>query len=265
MATRSPARPKLVSVDTVAPGTLHKSPANQSDQAYERIEELLICCKLAPGRFLATHELQAMVGYGRTPVHQALNRLAADTLVQITPRHGIRIAPIDLTRDRLLLRLRRDMERFVIRLATERSGASERNRMQHIKRQLVEHGANMTIEQFNVADRLIDQLFLAAAQEPFVEGTLRPLHTIFRRIGWIYHMHAPEKVDLQGTIDGHIAVIEAVASGNVDGAIAASDGLMDFVDSMFEVLERDVAPNTLDCSLNGDDSYLALGASSPAG
>lgn len=265
MATRSPARPKLVSVDTAAPAALHKSPANQSDQAYERIEELLICCKLAPGRFLATHELQAMVGYGRTPVHQALNRLAADTLVQITPRHGIRIAPIDLTRDRLLLRLRRDMERFVIRLATERSGASERNRMQHIKRQLVEHGASMTIEQFNVADRLIDQLFLAAAQEPFVEGTLRPLHTIFRRIGWIYHMHAPEKVDLQGTIDGHIAVIEAVASGNVDGAIAASDGLMDFVDSMFEVLERDVAPSTLDCSLNGDDSYLALGVSSPIG
>jgi DNA-binding GntR family transcriptional regulator len=259
MATRSPARPKLVSVDTAAPGTALKSAANQSDQAYERIEELLICCKLAPGRFLATHELQTMVGYGRTPVHQALNRLAADTLVQITPRHGIRIAPIDLTRDRLLLRLRRDMERFVIRLATERSGASERNRMQHIKRQLVEHGAHMTIEQFNVADRLIDQLFLAAAQEPFVEGTLRPLHTIFRRIGWIYHMHAPEKVDLQGTVDGHIAVIEAVANGDVDAAIAASDGLMDFVDSMFEVLERDVAPSTLDCSLDGDDSYLTLG------
>ncbi len=262
MATRSPARPKLVSVDNVAPAASPKSAANQSDQAYERIEELLICCKLAPGRFLATHELQAMVGYGRTPVHQALNRLAADTLVQITPRHGIRIAPIDLTRDRLLLRLRRDMERFVIRLATERSGASERNRMQHIKRQLVEHGSHMSIEQFNVADRLIDQLFLAAAQEPFVEGTLRPLHTIFRRIGWIYHMHKPDNVQLKDTVEGHIAVIEAVANGDVDAAIAASDRLMDFVDSMFEVLERDVAPSTLDCSLNGDDSYLALGASS---
>lgn len=260
MATRSPARPKLVSVESAAQATSPKSAANQSDQAYERIEELLICCKLAPGRFLATHELQAMVGYGRTPVHQALNRLAADTLVQITPRHGIRIAPIDLTRDRLLLRLRRDMERFVIRLATERSGASERNRMQHIKRQLVEHGAQMSIEQFNVADRLIDQLFLAAAQEPFVEGTLRPLHTIFRRIGWIYHMHKPDNVQLKDTVEGHIAVIEAVANGDVDAAIAASDRLMDFVDSMFEVLERDVAPSTLDCSLNGDDSYLALGA-----
>ena len=257
MATRSPARTASASVDPAAL-PLRRNPANLSDQAYERIEELLICCKLAPGRFMATHELQTMVGYGRTPVHQALNRLAADTLVQITPRHGIRIAPIDLSRDRLLLRLRRDMERFVIRLATERSGASERNRMQHIRRQLIEHGANMTIEQFNVADRLIDQLFLAAAQEPFVEGTLRPLHTIFRRIGWIYHMHAADKIDLQRTVAGHISVITAVASGDVDGAIAASDGLMDFVDSMFEVLERDVPPSTLDCSLDGADSYLVL-------
>jgi len=124
----------------------------------------------------------------------------------------------------------------------------------------VEHGAQMSIEQFNVADRLIDQLFLAAAQEPFVEGTLRPLHTIFRRIGWIYHMHKPDNVQLKDTVEGHIAVIEAVANGDVDAAIAASDRLMDFVDSMFEVLERDVAPSTLDCSLNGDDSYLALGA-----
>ena len=52
----------------------------------------------------------------------------------------------------------------------------------------MEHGADMTIDQFNAIDRRIDQLFLAAANEPFVESTLRPLHTIFRRIGWIYHM-----------------------------------------------------------------------------
>lgn len=258
MASRSPSRPKLVSVDAKEAAAPRRSATNLSDLAYERIEDLLVSCQLAPGRFLATHELQAMVGFGRTPVHQALNRLAADTLVQITPRHGIRIAPIDLTRDRLLLRLRRDIERFVIRLATERSGSSQRNRMQHIKRQLIEHGEHMTVEQFNVVDRVIDQLFLSAAQEPFVEGTLRPLHTIFRRIGWIYHMQTPNDVQLRGTVDGHIAVIDAVATGKVDEAIAASDRLMDFVDSMFEVLERDVAPSALDCSLDIDDGFLAL-------
>ncbi|MGH6636987.1 MAG: GntR family transcriptional regulator [Polaromonas sp.] len=255
MASPPRPRPQLVAATAPAPEVnRRRSQVNLSDLAYERIEELLVCCELKPGRFLATHELQALTGFGRTPVHQAVSRLAADTLVIVSPRHGIQIAPVDLTRERVLLRLRRDMERFVIRLATERSGASQRNQMLHIRRQLIEHGADMTIEQFNLIDRRIDQLFLAAANEPFVESTLRPLHTIFRRIGWIYHMQTANNAKLQGTVDGHIAVIDAVASGQVDAAIAASDGLMDFVESMFDVLEREIDPALLDCSLNSFDA-----------
>lgn len=239
------------------------SQANLSDLAYERLEELLVCCELKPGRFMATHELQAMVGYGRTPVLQAVNRLAADTLVAVTPRHGLQIVPVDLTRNRVLLGLRRDMERFVIRLATERSGASQRNQMQHLKRQLSEHRADITLEQFNVVDRRIDQLFLAAAGEPFVENTLRPLHTIFRRIGWIYHTQAQQQIDLHDTVDGHIAVIDAVAAGDTNAAIAASDRLMDFVEGMFDALEREVDPALLDCSIGGlGDTFLQPAVSS---
>ncbi len=200
----------------------------------------------------------AWSGYGRTPVLQAVNRLAADTLVLVTPRHGLQIAPVDLTRDRVLLRLRRDMERFVIRLATERSGSSQRNQMLHLKRQLAEHRDGMTLEQFNVVDRRIDQLFLAAAGEPFVESTLRPLHTIFRRIGWIYHTHAERR--RQPARHGrraHRASLMRSPHGNVDEAIAASDRLVDFVEGMFEVLEREVEPALLDCRLEAlDTSFL---------
>jgi len=230
-----------------------------ADRAYERLEELLVCCELQPGRFLATHELQAMVGFGRTPVLQAVTRLAADTLVAVTPRHGLRIAPIDLGRDRVLLRLRRDMERFVIQLATERSGASQRNQMLHLQRQLVEHREGITLQQFNMVDRRIDQLVLAAAGEPFVESTLRPLHTIFRRLGWIFHMRTPQGVDLAGTVDAHIAVLDAVAGGRPQAAIAASDRLIDYMESMFEVLEREVSPALLDCSLGTLDETFATG------
>lgn len=247
-------KPKLVASNPAAEAEpRRRTSVNQAELAYERIEQLLVRCELQPGRFLATHELQAMVGYGRTPVHQAVSRLAADTLVLVTPRHGIRIAPIDLTREHVLLDLRRDVERFVIRLATQRSGASQRNQMLHIKRQLVEHGNDMSIDQFNLVDRRIDQLLLAAANEPFVESTLRPLHTIFRRLGWIYHTQTAQQVDLHGTVEGHISVIDAVASGKVPSAIAASDHLMAFVDGMFEVLEREVAPSLLDCSIASFD------------
>ena len=136
-----------------------------------------------------SRNLQEITGFSRTPVHQAVSRLADDTLILIRPRHGVQIAPIDLARERMLLHLRRDIERFVIRLAAERSGPSHRNQFLHIERLLRERRDSMTVEEFNVLDRRIDKLILAVAGEPFLEHTVRPLHTIFRRIGWVHHRH----------------------------------------------------------------------------
>ena len=50
---------------------------NQVDLAYDRVEDMLVNCQLKPGRFLAMQDLQRLVGLGRTPVHQAISRLAA--------------------------------------------------------------------------------------------------------------------------------------------------------------------------------------------
>lgn len=231
------------------PSARGRSPLNQFELAYEAIEERLVTCELKPGRFLSLQDLQTLVGFGRTPVHQAVNRLAADTLIAVHPRRGLQVAPIDLARERVLLRLRRDIERFVIRLAAEQSSASHRNQMLHLERYLRDHREQFTIRSFNLVDRRLDRLFLAAAGEPFVENTLRPLHTLFRRIGWIYHAQAASGTSLLKTIDVHLAQIDAVANRHVDAAIAASDQLIDFVDSMFDVLEREVDPALLDCSL----------------
>jgi DNA-binding GntR family transcriptional regulator len=222
---------------------------NQFELAYEAIEERLVTCALRPGRYLALQELQALVKLGRTPVHQAVTRLASDTLIVIHARRGLQIAPIDLSRERELLQLRRDMERFVIRLATERSTASHRNQMLHIKRYLVDQRDRLTIELFNVVDRRIDQLFLAAAAEPFVENTLRPLHTIFRRIGWLYHSLTGAENNLTRTVDVHLALLDAVTNRRAEAALEASDQLIAFVDSMFAALEREIEPSMLDSSV----------------
>jgi DNA-binding GntR family transcriptional regulator len=252
MAHRTQKGPRLVASDTrpQAEATArHRSQVNQVDLAYERLEELLVNCQLKPGRFLAMQDLQALAGLGRTPVHQAISRLAANTLVIVRPRHGVQIAPIDLARERALLPLRRDTERFVIRLAAERSGPSQRNQMLHLMRLLRGQREHMTINKFNAVDRRVDQLIMAAAGEPFVEHTLRPLHTIFRRIGWLYHTQIPRGQNLQRSIDCHVDVLDAVANRHIDQAIAASDKLIAFVDSMFDVLEREIDPSLLDWSL----------------
>ena len=175
--------------------------------------------------------------------------MADDTLIIVRPRHGVQIAPIDLARERVLLHLRRDLERFVIRLAAERSKPMHRNHLLHMERTLRERREEMTIGEFNVFDRRIDKLILAAASEPFLEHTMRPLHTIFRRIGSIHHNQLKANASLLTTVDCHLAILNAVANRHIDAAMAASDALIDFVDSMFEVMEREIDPALLDCSL----------------
>jgi DNA-binding GntR family transcriptional regulator len=222
---------------------------NLADLAYDQLEELIVSCMLKPGLFLAIQDLQTMTGGGRTPVHQAVSRLSADTLILIRPRHGLQIAPIDLARERVLLALRRDMERFVVRLATERAGPLHRNQLLHISRALRAKPGEMSIVEFNQLDRRIDHVLNAAAGEPFLEHTLRPLHTIFRRIGWIYHSWVRAEEGLGKTVDCHLAILDAVTSGRVEGSVAASDRLIAFSDSMFDVIETEIDPALLDCNL----------------
>ena len=188
---------------------------NLADFAYDRLEELIVGCALPPGLFLSIQDLQEKTGLGRTPIHQAVNRLAADTLVVIRPRHGLQVAPIDLARERRLLQLRRDMERFVVRLATERASASHRNQLLHIIQALREKAGRLRIEEFNQLDRRVDRLFIAAAGEPFLEQTLGPLHTISRRIGWIYHSRVCPDEGLGRTLECHLAILDAVAAKRV--------------------------------------------------
>lgn len=241
------AKPKRLMSEPAAPRRQNR--VNLSGLAYDRCEELIVTCELKPGLYLSIQDLQGMTGFGRTPIHQSVSRLATDTLMVVRPRHGLQIAPVDLSRERTLLRLRRDMEGFVLRLAAERAGQSHRNQLLHIAGVLRNRAADLSIAEFNQLDRRIDQLLGAAAGEPFLEHTLRPLHTIFRRIGWIYHRWIRPDEGLGRTVGCHLAMLDAVAGRNVGAAVEAADQLVAFVDSMFDVMDRGVDPALFDCNL----------------
>lgn len=109
----------------------------------------------------------------------------------------------------------------------------------------------MTIGDFNIFDRRIDRIILNPAGETFLEQTLRPLQTIFRRIGWVYHTRIASGADFDPTVDCHLAVLDAIGSRRIDVAMSASDSLTDFVDQMFDAMERELDPALLDCGGSG--------------
>jgi DNA-binding GntR family transcriptional regulator len=243
---RGKAAPSLA-LASAAPARRNR--VNFFELAYQRLEAFLVDCTLPPGRNITVQELQRMTCFGRTPVHAAVSRLAADTLILVRPRHGLQIAPIDLARERLLLGLRRDIERFVIRLAAERASLSYRNQALYIERALRERRDTLSVDEFNKHDLRINALILEAAGEPFVAHALRPLHTIYRRIGYIFYRHFPGRIDLADSIDCHLAILNAVANRHVDRAAAASDALINLLDQMFAEMEAGVDPGLLDCTV----------------
>lgn len=216
-----------------------------AELAYGRIENLIVHCRLAPGAEVRMSDLQLRVEIGRTPVHQAVRRLAAETLIRIRPRDGLQIAPIDLKRDRRLLQLRRDMDRFSVRLAAEKLDANQRNRLIRLARVIRERREAMNVEEFNLYDRQLDAIILDAADEPFLDRTLRPLHTVFRRIGHVHLTHIGGAQGLLQTIDCHLTMLDAIERRDADAASRASDQLVDFADSMFDSLETSIEPNLL--------------------
>lgn len=214
--------------------------------AYGRIEELFISTRIAPGATLRMQDLQASLGIGRTPVHQAVRRLAAETLLEIRPRNGLRVTPIDLARERHLALLRRDLDRFVVDAAIGTMTANQRAALLHMKRQIENGAGAMKLDDFNVVDRRFDRLLIEASGEPFLERVLGPLHAFGRRMGFVHITHVSRRAGLDGSIERHLAIMDAVLRGATKAACAASDALVAFSIAMIRELEEGVDPALLD-------------------
>ena len=92
-----------------------------ADQAYKQIEEAIVTLQLAPGSIVSETELVELIGIGRTPTREAIQRLARDRLIRVLPKRGLLVAPLDLMGQMKLLEVRRQVEGLIIRLATKRA------------------------------------------------------------------------------------------------------------------------------------------------
>jgi DNA-binding GntR family transcriptional regulator len=93
---------------------------------------MIVFLKLAPGSAISEAELSGHLGIGRTPIREALQRLARERLVQILPRRGIIVSPIDIAAQLRLLEVRRELERLIARSAARRATDDERARFREL-------------------------------------------------------------------------------------------------------------------------------------
>ncbi len=96
-----------------------------TERAYRQLEELIATLQLPPGTVLSELMLAQRLKIGRTPIREALQRLARDGLVVVLPRRGVLVSEINLRTQLRLLEVRRVLERLMAELAAERASDDE--------------------------------------------------------------------------------------------------------------------------------------------
>ena len=195
-----------------------------TDQAYRELEEEITTLRIPPGTIVSEALLSERFGVGRTPVREALQRLARQGLVVIMPRRGVVVSEIDVAAQLRLLEVRRELERLMVRGAARRASKPQRKRFQEIAAGMDKVAKRADDLAFMRLDREFNLLLLEAAGNEFGAATLGMLSGLSRRF---WYAHYKQAADLSRTAHLHAAVARLIGGGDEERAAAASDALID--------------------------------------
>ena len=196
-----------------------------ADRAYRGIEELIVSLHVEPGAILTEQGLSAMLGLGRTPIREALQRLAREHLVVIMPRRGIRVTEMRVAEQLKVLEVRRELERYVAVSAARRTTPEEKARFVEMVGLMTEAAARGDEVSFLRLDREFNVFTAQCARNAYAEAAIAPLHALSRRF-WTLHLHQAGGLPQAAAV--HAAIMRAIAASDEAAAAQATDRLLDW-------------------------------------
>jgi GntR family transcriptional regulator, rspAB operon transcriptional repressor len=188
------------------------------DTAYEIIKERIITCAFKPGEYLNEASVSAGLGIGRTPVHQAIDRLMVDGLVEVIPRKGVMVKPLSLDELVQIIEMRLLNEVFCAKLAAERSDRAEIARLTDILRRTQEATKARDSMQMMRLDREFHDVLAIASRNPVLGEILARLHDRSLR-SWIISLNSPGHH--LSVFNQHHAILAAIRAHDQDAAQTA--------------------------------------------
>ncbi len=181
---------------------------SQGERAYLLIRDQIVTLKLAPGSVIQEARLRQELGLGRTPIREALQRLAHENLVTFVPHRGTFVSDINLTDLHRLTEVRTELEGYAARLAAERATAPDRAHMQVLMSEL------STIDEADVhnllrLDQRIHRLVYQATRNAFLQAILEESFNLSLRI---WFLGLDRGVRLKEAVEEHRQLLDAIVS-----------------------------------------------------
>jgi DNA-binding GntR family transcriptional regulator len=208
----------------------------EADRAYLALRDRIVTLRLAPGTVLREDELMREMGVGRTPLREAVKRLALENLVAVQPRRGTSVTPVETADIVNITEVRAELEAYAAELAAKRLGGDHRAAAEALLHEVEELSEPDDPDWLMRFDERIHRFTWEAAGNPYLSQTLERYFTHSLRIWYLVLDRLP---GLGHAVHDQTHLLEALLAGDGDRARAIMrEHVLDFERELLAAFSR---------------------------
>ena len=186
-----------------------------ADRAYRALRDRLVTLRIPPGSPIDEDAIGRELKMGRTPVREAIKRLALENLVTVFPRRGTFASEINITDLAHISDVRAQLEGHAAYRAAERITDAQRAELAGLLAELdIRHGSD-NLEELMELDATVHRFIYRCANNPFLEETLGRYLNLSLRIWYLVIERLPH---LFARVHEHEELLRAIVDGHADRA-----------------------------------------------
>ncbi|MEK9968085.1 MAG: GntR family transcriptional regulator [Ferrovibrio sp.] len=211
------------------------SRATSAALVYERLHDDIIALRIPPGASLSENDLAGKFGVSRTPVREALLRLADEGLVEIVPKSGTTVSRIPYAQLAEAIVIRRALEEVAVREACQRATKSQITGLWALVERQREAAKADDRSGFHAADEAFHAAIAEIAGYP---GLWQLVNQVKVQVDRIRHLTLPENGRMLRATKEHSTVLTAMEKRDGDRAIAAMRSHLDGLNHSLPEIRR---------------------------
>jgi DNA-binding GntR family transcriptional regulator len=197
-------RPRKRVVPERNPGSLLIEHENLDDKIYTRLKRMIAEGQLGPGQRILQEKLAREMGVSRTPLVNALKRLAQERLVEWVSRRGIYIKQFSLKEMAQLFEVREGLEPIAARLAATRISPTEVREFKRIFDGFSTKPSPAEVQRYLKCDRQFHWRLVELTENPHLAAAMESVNMMISA----YQIGIPRS--LAESLPEHRAILEAL-------------------------------------------------------
>jgi DNA-binding GntR family transcriptional regulator len=186
-----------------------------ADRAYADLRDRIVTLRIAPGAPIDEDVLGGELGIGRTPVREAIKRLALENLVTVFPRRGTFASEINITDLADISDVRMQLEGHAAYRAAERITPAMRAELEGLLAELDHSRGSDDTRALMALDTRVHRFVHRAAGNPYLEESLGRYFNLSLRIWYLVLDRLPH---LFTRVHEHGDLLRAIADGDPERA-----------------------------------------------